>query len=98
RMAAERPLLTLKLSATATAVAQKLASVAQPFGAKSVTLTVNASGDLRTGGTMSYTADGVKLTHPSRPLETATLVANSLVDGSYFEATLLLSFGVGREG
>ena len=47
---------------------------------------------------MSYAADGVKLTHPSRPLETATLVANSLADGSYFEATLLLSFGEGRHG
>jgi Protein of unknown function (DUF499) len=98
RMATERQLLTLKLSATATAVAQKLASLAQPFGAESVTLTVSASGDVRTGGTMSYAADGVKLTHPSRPLETATLVANSLADGSYFEATLVLLFGEGREG
>jgi hypothetical protein len=98
RTAGERPLLTLKLGATATAAAQKLAAVAQPFGADAVALTISASGDLRTGGTMSYAADGVKLTHPSRPLETATLVANSLADGSYFEATLVLSFGEGRHG
>jgi hypothetical protein len=90
--AAERPLLTLKLSATSVAAAQKLASLAQPFGADGVTLSVNSSGELRTGGMMSYAADGVKLTHPARPLETAVLVANSLAEGSWFEATLVLSF------
>ena len=47
---------------------------------------------------MSYTAEGVKLTHPARPLETAALVANSLAGGSYFEAVLHLLFGQGRTG
>lgn len=47
---------------------------------------------------MSYAADEVKLTHPARPLDTAGLVANSLADGSYFDAVLNLSFGEGRTG
>jgi hypothetical protein len=98
-LAAERPVLTIRVTATTTAAAQKLATLAQPFGAEAVTLMVNASGDLRTGGTMSFMADGVKLTHPARPLETATLVANSLAEGSYYEATVTLAFGsAGRHG
>jgi len=72
--------------------------LAQPFGADSVVLTVFTSGDLRAGGTMSFTAEGVKLTHPARPLETAALVANSLTDGQPYEATLTLRFGGSGRG
>jgi len=98
-LAGGRPLLSLRLTADTTAKAAKLASVAQPLGADDVALSVSASGGLRTGGTMSFHADGVKLTHPARPLETASLVANSLVDGSAYEATLSLGFGAaGRSG
>ena len=97
--AASRSLLVLRLSAAATAAAQKLAALAQPLGADTVLLTVSTSGELRASGTMSYVAEGVRLTHPARPLETASLVSNSLVDGSYFDACLALSFGAeGRSG
>jgi hypothetical protein len=48
---------------------------------------------------MSYLAEGVKLTHPTRPLETATLVANALAATTGFEATVTLLFGAeGRQG
>lgn len=92
--AAERPLLSLRLTARATAVADKLTTLAQPFGAESVLLTVSASGELRSGGTMSFVAEGVKPTHPAQPLKTAALVANSLRDGEPYEASLTLEFGM----
>jgi len=98
KAAATRPILRLRLKASTPAASQKLAALGQPFGAETVTLSVNTSGQLRTGGTMSYAADEVKLTHPARPLDTAGLVANSLADGSYFDAVLNLSFGEGRAG
>jgi len=94
-LAATRPLVCLTLVADATAKAAKLAGIAQPLGAETVAVSVSASGDLRAGGTMSFFAEGVKLTHPARPLETAALVANSLVDGSTYEARLALTFGAG---
>lgn len=98
-LATGRPLLQMRVTARATSVAAKLATLAQPFGADTVALTVYAGGDLRAGGTMSFSAEGVKLTHPARPLETAALVANSLVDGQPYEATLVLGFGAsGRSG
>jgi len=98
-LAVTRPLLGVRLIADATAKAAKLAAIAQPLGAETVAVTVTAGGDLRAGGTMSFAAEGVKLTHPARPLETAALVANSLADGSTYEALLMLTFGAsGRAG
>ena len=98
-LSTDRPLLSLRLTAHATAVASKLSTIAQPFGADAVTLSVYAGGELRAGGMMTFSADGVKLTHPARPLETAALVANSLAEGGSYEATLTLGFGEsGRPG
>jgi hypothetical protein len=99
KAAATRPVLALRLKASKPVASQKLAPLGQPFGAEAITLSINTSGPIRAGGgTMSYTAEGVKLTHPARPLETAALVANSLAGGSYFEAVLHLLFGQGRTG
>lgn len=98
-LAGERPLLELRLTAHTPAAAGQLARLAQPLGADSLALAVSAGGELRTGGTMFFSADGVKPTHPSQPLETAQRVANSLVDGKSYEATLVLTFGAdGRRG
>jgi hypothetical protein len=48
---------------------------------------------------MFFNADGVKPTHPAQPLETAQRVANSLIEGQTYDATLVLSFGPnGRVG
>ncbi len=98
-LAGERPLLELRLSASTPAAATQLTRLAQPFGADSLMLQINVGGELKAGGTMYFAADGVKPTHPAQPLETAQRVANSLMEGQGYEATLILSFGTnGRTG
>jgi hypothetical protein len=98
-LAADRPLQELRLSASTPAGATQLTRLAQPFGADSLTLSISTGGELRTGGTMYFNAESVKPTHPVQPLETAQRVANSLIEGQSYEATLILSFGSeGRVG
>lgn len=96
--ATERALTALTLTARTPAAAQRLAALAPPFGADALALEVQASGDLRTGGTVNYYVSGVKPSHPVRPLETASLLANALGEGALFEASLALTFAGGRGG
>jgi hypothetical protein len=90
-----RPLMQLTLTASTTAGAKLLSQLAQPFGASSITLNVSVAGDVKGGGTMGLNIEGVKHTHPVKPLDIATAIANSLINAESFEATLTLEFEPG---
>ncbi len=94
-LANDRPLSELSLFATTPAVAASLAGLAQPLGADEVSLSVNASGDLKVGGDMSFTAREVSLNHPAKPLHVAQVIFNSLQVGGEYRAELVLKFGGG---
>jgi len=96
--AAERPLLSLKLTAGKPAEAARLSAVAQPFGAESITLEVGVDGAAKQGGSFSFKADQVSPTHPARPLEIARTLFNAMAEGCSYEASLTLEFGDGRAG
>ncbi len=96
RFAADRPLITFKLTAGTPADASRLSGLAQPMGASSLQLSVSVSGDLKDGGSMNFAASQVKPNHPAKPLQTAQTIFNSLVEGSSYEAELSLDFGDGR--
>jgi hypothetical protein len=93
--AASRPLTQLVLSARTTAGAKLLSGLAQPFGASSITLSVSVAGEVKGGGTMGLNIEGVKHTHPLKPLDVATAIANSLTDADSFEASFTLEFEPG---
>lgn len=93
--AAVRPLERLVLTARTTADAKLLTQFAQPFGATSLGLTVSVSGDCKGGGTMALMVDGVKPTHPTKPLDMASAIANSLTSATSFEASLTMDFEPG---
>lgn len=93
--AATRPLQRLVLMARTTAGAKMLSQLAQPFGANGITLTVSVAGEVRGGGTMGLNIEGVKHTHPAKPLDLATAIANSLTSADSFEASLTLEFESG---
>lgn len=93
--AASRPLVQLVLSARTTAAARLLATLAQPFGASSIALSVSVAGEVKGGGTMGLNVEGVKHTHPTKPLDLATAIANSLTSADSFEASLTLEFEPG---
>lgn len=90
-----RPLQRLVIAARNTAGAKLLSQLAQPFGASSITLTVSVAGDVKSGGTMALNIEGVKHTHPAKPLDLASAVANSLTSAESFEASLTLEFETG---
>jgi len=92
---ASRPLTQLVLTASTTAGAKLLSQLAQPFGASSITLNVSVSGEVKGGGTMGLNIEGVKHTHPLKPLDVATAIANSLTTADSFEASLTLEFEPG---
>jgi hypothetical protein len=92
---ASRPLTQLILTAHTTAGAKLLSQLAQPFGASSITLSVSVAGDVKGGGTMGLNIEGVKHTHPVKPLDLATAIANSLTSADSFEASLTLEFEPG---
>jgi hypothetical protein len=97
--AKERPLLQLKLTASAPADGAALAGLAQPLGADSLNLSVSVGGPLKDGGTMSFSASEVKPSHPMKPLEIAQRVFGALAEGAAYEAQLSLDFGeAGRLG
>lgn len=97
--AATRPLLELKLTVSTPTAADQLLGLAQPFGADLVRLSVMASGEARDGGTLSFSADDVKPTHPAKPLVIARTVFTSLSEGGSYEAIVGLGFGIsGRMG
>lgn len=92
---ASRPLTQLVLAARTTASARLLSQLAQPFGASSITLSVSVSGEVKGGGTMGLSVEGVKHTHPVKPLDVAAAIANSLTSPELFEASLTLEFESG---
>ena len=90
--ATSRPLTQLILSAGTTAGAKLLSQLAQPFGASSITLSVSVAGEVKGGGAMGLSIEGVKHTHPLKPLDVAAAIANSLTSPESFEASLTLEF------
>ena len=92
---ASRPLTQLVLTARTTAGAKLLSQLAQPFGASSISLNVSVAGEVKGGGTMGLNIEGVKHTHPVKPLDVATAIANSLTSSDSFEASLTLEFDAG---
>lgn len=62
--AAQRPLVELHLTAAMPAAGAALLSLAQPFGADTILLSVTVGGDLRDDGTMHFAATDVKASHP----------------------------------
>ena len=92
-----RPLLQLVITVRTPAGARLLSQVAQPFGANSITLNVSVAGDVKGGGTMGLNIEGVKHTHPIKPVDVATGIANSLTSPDSFEASLTLAFEPGLQ-
>jgi hypothetical protein len=92
---ASRPLQQLILAARTPAGGKLLSQLAQPFGASSITLSVSVAGDVKGGGTMALNIEGVKHTHPVKPLDVAGAIANSLTSTDSFEASLTLEFEPG---
>lgn len=91
--AAKRPLLSLKLKADSVQAAGKLIACAQPFGAQSLTLSVQASGQLKDGGQVNFVVSSVKHNTPLKPIEIAKKLLRATHDGGMFSAVLALDFG-----
>lgn len=99
KLAAERPLLELRLLARTPVEAGNLVGLSQPLGAETLSLSVTVSGELRDSGTISFAANELKPTHPTRPLQIAQTLFNALAEGATYEAELALRFGpAGRTG
>ncbi|MCS6803451.1 MAG: DUF499 domain-containing protein, partial [Dehalococcoidia bacterium] len=89
-----RPLRTLKLVASRPEVAQAMLGVLPVLGATESLLSVTVSGQLRGGGQAAFRVEGVKPSHPTKPLEVARALFSASEDASY-EATLALRFDDG---
>lgn len=95
-LAEARPLLQLKLVARTLAGAKRLLAVAQPFGARSLTLSLTASGSLKTGGEVRFAVDEVPHNHPLKPVERAEEFLRACREGTTTcEALLTLEFEPG---
>jgi hypothetical protein len=92
-LAAERPMVELRLTASTPSIATGLIALAQPLGAETLKFYVNVGGAIRDGGEMSFSATDVKPNHPTRPLTIAQTIFNALAEGGSYEAELLLQFG-----
>ena len=90
--AAQRPLRALELRATSPESADKLLACAQPFGAHTLTLSVQAGGALKEGGQVNFAVSGVKHNHPLNPLDMAKKLLRGTPDGGVFHASLTLHF------
>lgn len=97
-LAAERPLIELRLTAPNPSIATGLIALVQPLGAETLRFYVNVSGTIRDGGEMSFSATDVKPNHPTRPLNIAQTIFNALAEGRSYEAELLLQFGPDGRG
>jgi len=94
-----RPLLRLDITAAVPADAHVLLPLAVPLGAESLTLRVTVSGKVREGGSVNFLAEGVKPSHPLKPLVIAQTLFSSIGAEATFEVVLSLSFGAqGRKG
>jgi len=97
--AEQRPLRALSLATRAPAAAAALPALIQPLGAEMVTVRISTGGRLKKGGAMNFAANDVRLTHPTRPLQTAQTIFNSLDEDGTYEAVFSVSFGSsGRTG
>ncbi|MGH9449736.1 MAG: DUF499 domain-containing protein [Terriglobia bacterium] len=97
--AAERPLLSLALTARTPAAAQTLLGLAQPLGADTLALSVNVGGQLKDSGTINFAAHRLKPAHPTKPLAVAQTLFNAMTEGASYEAVVELDFGLqGRTG
>ena len=90
--AKSRPLRALKLTVGKMDAAKTLASLVQPLGAKSITLSLSANGDLKDGGHINFLASNLKHNHALKPLETVATFLRAMADGAEFEAQLDLEF------
>jgi hypothetical protein len=90
--ARKRPLQALKLTARKPDVARKLIGLAQPFGATTLTISVNVGGALKDGGTVRFKADKLKHNHALKPLDMAASMYRAMGQQVNYEAVLELSF------
>jgi hypothetical protein len=89
-----RRLLALRMSARDPAAAKTLVALAQPFGARTATLTVTAQGELRDGGDATLQINGAKPGSAVKPLDTAAVFRRALSDeGASYQADMALGFG-----
>lgn len=98
-LAAKRPIRTLALTASKPAAAAVLSTLAMPLGAEKLALTVTVGGSLKDGGSIQLNANGLKPTHPTKPLSIAQTFFNAIGEHAEYEAVLDLTFGEkGRSG
>lgn len=93
KLASIRPLRSLTMRASTPDGAKQLVTIAQPFGAKSLTQSVKAGGRLKDGGIVNFVANGLKHNHPLKPNDMAATLLRAVGDGANFEAELKLDFG-----
>ncbi len=94
--APRRALKALTFKARSPAAADKLLACAQPFGAPRLTLSLWFSGELKEGGQVHFSAQGVPHNAPLRPLELAKTMARACKEeGASYEARLELELGGG---
>jgi len=91
--ASKRPLLTLILKTSTPDAAKTLVSLAQPFGARLLSLSVTAGGDLKDGGRVNFSAEDLKHNHPLAPIDMAAKLFRAMADTASFETSLELDFG-----
>jgi len=98
-LAAQRPLVSLDLTATSAVAAQAVSGLLPPLGADSLSLSVTVGGALKDGGTVNFMANDLKPSHPIKPLSIAQTIFNALSEGATYEAVVSLAFGpAGRAG
>jgi len=94
-----RPLLSLELIARSPVDAHSLISLAQPFGADSITLSIDVSGELKDGGRTYFRMENIKPTHGLKPFDIAQKLYTATKEDVLYEAILFLGFGQsGRTG
>jgi hypothetical protein len=91
--ARKRPLRSLKLKANTPEAGKTLVALAAPFGAKSLSLSVMASGSLKDGGTVSFSADNLKHNHPLKPIDVSATLLRAMAEGATYDVELALDFG-----
>ena len=68
-------------------------SLAQPFGARLLSLSVTVGGDLKDGGRVNFSAEDLKHNHPLAPIDVAAKLFRAMADTASFETSLELDFG-----
>lgn len=96
--AAERPLLSLTLTANDQSAAERFLSAAHPLGAAETKLSVSLEGRLRSGGDLNLRISDSSPTDPLKPLNLAGQLVRGCQEVTFYQAELSLSFGAGREG